>query len=177
MRLLLESSTYRFVPSEATSPGLVRLCAVGVAGMSDDVKSACPMTTSAGAPLLVGILFQIRTRSLPPSATTSSVPSLQIPSGSRSPVSVVAALELLKLGWPTTTSAGAPLVVGMLFQMRIRLLLRSATNSLPATTNNPFSGRFNPDCVVAPALEVKFGWPTTRSAGLLVLVGRWFQMS
>src|SRR5271170_6585156 len=86
MRLLLESSTYKLEPSDATPPGWLRLCAVGGSGLADEIKSGCPTTTSAGTPFVVGMEFQIRTRLFASSATTSRVPSLQIPSGSCRPV-------------------------------------------------------------------------------------------
>src|ERR1700722_2821957 len=86
MRLFLESATNKREPSEAIPPGWLRLCAVGGSGLSNELKSGCPTTTSAGAPLVVGMLFQIRTRLLSKSATTSFFPSLQSPSGSPIPV-------------------------------------------------------------------------------------------
>src|SRR5215472_10224654 len=82
IRLFPESSTNNRVPSEATPPGRLRLCEVGGSGLSSEVKSACPTTTSAGAPLEVGMVFQIITRLFIKSATTSLVPLLQSPSGS-----------------------------------------------------------------------------------------------
>src|SRR5271155_72508 len=175
-RLFWVSATYKLVPSEVTPWGESKPCAVGES-VPCEVKSGCPTTTSAGAPLVVGMVFQIRTRWLFSSATTSLVPSLQSSSGWLRLVWLASSVLLVKSGWPTTTSASAPLVVGMLFQIMIRLLFRSATRSLPPATTNPTSGLSNPDWVVVPSLETRSGWPTARLAGVLVLTGSLFQMS
>ena len=76
---------------------------------------------------------------------------------------------LVKSGWPTTTSASAPFVVGMLFQIMTRLLFRSETKSLSFATNNPSSGPLNPDCLVAESFDAKSGWPTTTFAAAFCL--------
>src|SRR5271156_45142 len=175
-RLFWVSATYKLVPSEVTPWGESKLCAVGES-VACEVKSGCPTTTSAGAPLVVGMVFQIKTRWLFSSATTSRVPSLQSSSGWLRPVWLASSPLLVKAGWPTTTSASAPFVVGILFQIMIRLLFRSATRSLPPATINPSSGLSNPDRLVAESPEVKSGWPTTTFAGTSLLVGSLFQMS
>ncbi len=96
------------------------------------------MATSAGAPFFVGKVFQMRTRSLLESTTTRRVPSLQTSVGKNSVLALglppAFARQCVKSTCPSTRSAAVPLVVGIEFQMRMRLLLLSATRSLPFTT-------------------------------------------
>src|SRR5208283_517372 len=85
-RLLSESATNNRDPSEVTPNGRSKDSAVGGDGAANEVKSAWPTTTSAGAPFVVGMLFQISTRLLNESATTSFVPFDH--TASTSPISV-----------------------------------------------------------------------------------------
>lgn len=68
----------------------------------------CPRTMSAACPLAVG-LFQMRMRLRAVSATKSFSPNHATAFGCRRFAAVMlVAVELVKLGWPMTRSAGWP---------------------------------------------------------------------
>src|SRR5580704_10209235 len=102
MRLSCVSATYNFPPAIHTPEGPRREVAEGGTEVLLWTKSVWPTTTSAGWPFDFGREFQIRTRLLSVSATTSTFPSVAIPVGLRKPVAVRASLELRKSGWPRT---------------------------------------------------------------------------
>src|SRR5581483_1437927 len=88
-------------------------------------KSAWPITSVALAPSVDGICDQYITRLLPLSATSRRKPSVHRPAGALSVVSpgmVVVVFWLVLSGWPTTTSAATPLLVGTVFQISTRSL-------------------------------------------------------
>ena len=78
---------------------------------------------------------------------------------------------LVKLAWPRTPSASAPLLrLAWLAKRSTRLLSYSATKTLPligstATPEGPFIVAF----VVELVLEVKSAWPSTLTAAMPLL--------
>src|SRR5688572_2823356 len=84
-----------------------------------DVKSGCPSTTFASVPLIVGTVFQIRTRLFEVSATTMWLPSVH---ASRGALTLWALKPPLldafdvKLGCPRTTPAPFWVTAGIVFQ-------------------------------------------------------------
>ena len=82
------------------------------------------------------------------------------------PLWVVAAVLLVKSGWPSTPSAFAPFASDASVAKRsTRWLLLSATNTLPVvgSTATPCGLRIR-FCVVAKLPLVKFAWPSTSKA-------------
>src|ERR1022692_800845 len=127
MRLLPESEISRRCPSLKASRGYWRLAdplqhedglgsvVVLLALASLVAKSGSPTTKSAGAPLVVGMWLKISTRLLPKSVTINRVPSVVTETGSHMELALGVARQLwvVKLGCPSTTSAFAPLLVGI----------------------------------------------------------------
>src|ERR1051325_3099084 len=74
-------------------------------------------------------------------------------------------LVLVKSGWPTTTSAGWLLTLGMVFQMRTRLWSVSATTTRIPSDRAPV-GRRRALLLAArlSVVVVKSGWPSTTVA-------------
>src|SRR6266404_1082624 len=107
MRLLPESETIKRWPSETASRGKLSEL-LPVSGL-ELTKSAWPITRSAAAPLLVGIVLKIRTRLLPRSVTIKRVPSLVAETGLIMLLAVggVRDVRVVKLLWTRTTSAWA----------------------------------------------------------------------
>ena len=77
---------------------------------------------------------------------------------------MVADRRVVKLVWPTTTSAGWPLPVGSVFQINTRLFCESATTSWLSLLMNTDTGADRPLAVVALSLPLKSDWPSTKSA-------------
>src|ERR1022692_810498 len=85
------------------------------------LRSGCPTATSAAAAFTDGIAFQMSTRLKPRSATKRCTPSEVTPTGFSRVVAEAVVLccvrsgstNAVKLGWPKTTSAATPLVVGI----------------------------------------------------------------
>ena len=136
MRLYPRSVTNKCVPSEVTETGLSRLLAAAVVNLLRDIHLhvrghiGLAQYTSADAPLLVGMELKIRTRSFCVSATNSWPFCSQTPCGPRSEAAVGVVpgkVREVKLLCPTTTSGGCWMLVGIVFQMRMRLLSVSAT--------------------------------------------------
>src|ERR1700729_1323337 len=150
-------------------------------------KSGWPTATLAGAWLVVGMVFQISTRLYPRSVTNKCVPSEVTDVGfSRLLAAAVVnccaiftcTYEVI-LGWPTTTSAAAPLLVGIELKISTRSFCVSAIYSLPACNHTPCGPR-NEDAVgVSPGkpAEVKLVCPTTTSGGCWRVAGIVFQIS
>src|SRR5262245_42310872 len=138
-RLCPASATNSWLPDDASAEGRIRTLALAASRASE--KLVWPMTTSAAVPLAEGKLDQSSSRLLPRSATMIRVPSLQTSDGSdsveadRKPTlplrSESLAAHFVRLFWPSTRSAAAPLAAGKVFQISTRLLPRSATSSFP----------------------------------------------
>src|SRR5262245_41637549 len=87
-------------------------------------------------------------------------------------------MPTVKLVWPRTTSAEAPLAVGIVLKIRTRLLCVSATNSFPFCSQTPCGPLMDfADGGFDGVFVVKSGWPTTTSAGWLFWLGMVFQIS
>lgn len=103
------------------------------------VMSGCPITTSAGAWLASGMLFQISTRLWPRSVTNSFTPSEVTETGFSMLLGLAftatwemsGSTKVEKLGWPSTRSAGTPLEVGICRHTSTRWFCVSATYNLP----------------------------------------------
>src|SRR5258706_15458881 len=114
--------------------------------------SDCPITTSAAWPLIVGNVFQRRTRWLTPGSTTINLsPSDHVAIGALMvfAASLPPPFKLLdvKFACPSTKSADAPLVVGTLFQIRTRFRLVSEIIILPlGSTKTPLIATELPNC-------------------------------
>src|SRR6185312_1618797 len=116
--------------------------------------SGWPKTWSAPAPLAVGMLLKMRTRSLPPSAINSRVPSESayrgrervfsqrgeyvglpfesVPVEAHTPGELLSAADVIS-GCPTTRFAGWSFDVGKPFQIKTRLKPVSVTYKWPAS--------------------------------------------
>ena len=114
------------------------------------------------------------TRLLLLSATMSLPFTVKMLSGLSRPVAVHALVLLPKAVWPTTTSAGAWVVVGAVFQMSTRLLSYSSTSSLPLALTTVW-GPLMPSAVALEVDEVRLAWPSTKSALAPLLVGMPFE--
>src|SRR5215471_4335068 len=108
MRWFCVSATYN-LPSWIQTPCGPRMdFAVGGTEVNVDLKSGCPTTTSAGALLEEGMVFQINTRLLFVSATARTVPSVATAVGSCRPLCEAAGSMVVKSGCPNTKLALPP---------------------------------------------------------------------
>jgi hypothetical protein len=116
------------------------------------VKVLCLSTTSAGALLTVGIVFQINTRLFTASERIKRPPTTAIPIGWFICVCEVPDVPVVKFACPTTTPAGT-LPTGSVFQINTRLLRASDTNSLPFAVTVPI-GKLNLSAAVPGSVKI-----------------------
>jgi len=137
-----------------------------------------PTTTSAEALLAVGMLLKMRTRLLSRSAIINCVPFDQRPKGLFRVFAFTAtpwlAVFPVKLVWPMTRSAEAPLAPGMALKRRTRWFSWSAMANPPPTTQG-FVALLSVFAPIPPWLApvtVKFAWPMATEAAWLVVKAR-----
>src|SRR6267143_2129200 len=161
-RLLSRSATQRF-PAESNAEVLGLLSVVAVVPNVPVVKPACPTTTVAASPVVIGAAYS-STRLLPKS-TTQRFPaeSNDIPVGVKSVVAVVPAVFVVNEPCPTTTVAASPVVIGAAY-FSTRLLLVSTTQRFPAESNAEVLAAKSVVAVVPTVPVVKVPCPTTTVA-------------
>ena len=146
---------------------------------SDDSKSFCPTTTSAGNMFDVGTVRKIRTRLKPRSVTNSLLLDTVTATGSSIDEVVTSTLDwvrsgsgrVVKSGCPRTMVALAPFAEGTGSKIRTRPFCVSATKSRLLSIHTPCGPR-NPSAAVRGKPELKSDWPTTTSGSVPLAVGK-----
>ena len=168
-RWLLLSPTHRF-PAESNEIPSGALSVVAVVPPVFVVKEACPSTTVAASPVVIGEAY-FSTRLLLKSPTHKfPAESNEIPNGSRSVVAVVPDVPVVKVLCPITTVAASPVVIGAAY-FSTRLLNPSTTQRFPAESNEIPAGKLIVVAVVPAVFVVNEPCPITTVAASPVVIG------